>query len=123
MKKSNILTFGKFTKESLSYPNIEHKEISNEQLNSMSEEELNRILVCNNDGQGDTHCYTFNDIVNIISDSDIKYNNQWVKGKDVIQKMKRSEIMDEFCMDMSGNMTEYIYFDVNENKYKKIEWK
>jgi hypothetical protein len=37
--------------------------------------------------------------------------------------MKNSEIMDEFCKDLSANMTEYIYFDVNENKYKKIEWK
>lgn len=46
-----------------------------------------------------------------------------VKGEEIVPKMKKSEIMDEFCKDLSGNMTEYIYFDVNENKYKKIKWK
>lgn len=56
--------------ESLSYPNIEYRDISNEELDGFTPEELNRILVCNNDGQGDTHCYTFSDMVNIISESE-----------------------------------------------------
>jgi len=120
---NHILKYGKFLSESLSYPNVKYKEISNEDLDTLPDEEINRILVCSNDGQGDTNCYTFDDIKNILSESDIKYNNVWVKGEEIVPKMKKSEIMDEFCKDLSGNMTEYIYFDVNENKYKKIKWK
>jgi hypothetical protein len=108
--------------ESLSYPNIKYKSLTNEELNTLSPEVMNRILVCNNDGQGDTHCYTYADMLSIISESDLKINGAWVKGADVIGKMKPSEIFDEFCRDFEGNMTEYVYFDVEENQYKQIQW-
>lgn len=109
--------------ESLGYPNIEYRDISNEELDGFTPEELNRILVCNNDGQGDTHCYTFSDMVSIISESDLKRNGEWVKGAEVVGTMKPSEIFDEFCGGFLANLTEYVYFDINENKYKKIQWK
>lgn len=110
----SILKYQNFIKESL-----EDKDIN---IDVIDEKELNRILICSNDGQGDTNCYTFEDIYEIVSDSDIKYQNSWVKGSDVIEKMKRSEILDEFCRDMSYNMTEYIYFNVSINKYQRIKW-
>lgn len=108
---------------SLLDPNTKYKEISNKELDTLTDEEVKRILVCSNDGQGDTYCYTFADIFNLISESDIKYNNQMVRGADVIQKMSRSEILYEFCKDMSANMTEYIYFDIDDNEYKIIKWR
>jgi hypothetical protein len=93
--------------ESLSYPNIKYKEMSSNDLDALSHDELNRILICNNDGQ-DTNCYTYVDIRNIISSS---------------VNMKPSEIIDEFCQDFDANMTNYIYFDIKENQYKEIKWK
>ena len=97
--------------ESLCYPNAIYKNISCDDLDTFSSEEMNRILVCSNDGQGDTNCYTYDDIRNNISDSDIKIDGVWVNGSDVIDKMKRSEIFDEFCFDLIPNMTKYIGYD------------
>lgn len=104
-------------------PHIEYKDLSNEELDRLSPEELNRILVCNNDGQGDTHCYTFPDMVDAISESDIKIDGEGVKGADVISSMRPSQIFDEFCKEFPANPTEYVFFDVQDNKYKQINWK
>lgn len=108
--------------ESLSYPNTKYKDISNDDINSFSNEELNRILICHNDGQGDTNCYTFADARNTVSVSDVKYKGSYVKGSDIVDGLKPSEIIDIFCEDMNANMTSYIYFDVEENQYKYINW-
>ena len=70
MKTNNMKYLKRFNdnlvNESLSYPNIKYKEMSSNDLDALSHDELNRILICNNDGQ-DTNCYTYVDIRNIIS--------------------------------------------------------
>jgi len=113
---SEILKYNLFTEK------FQYKDISNNDLDTFKDDELNRILICTNDGQGDTNCYTYKEIYEIISESDIRLDGTYIKGKDFVKNHKVSEIIDEFCQDLSGNMTEYIYFDVSENRYKKINW-
>lgn len=115
MKIIKYTDYNKKTNESLSYPNTKYKNISNADLDGYSQEELNKILVCNNDGQGDTHAYTYIDMFNILSESDLP------NGLNV-DNMKPSQIFDEFCKEFNGNMTEYVYFDTSEGCYKQIKW-
>ena len=65
--------------------------ISNQQLNNFSKEELNKVLVCFNDGQGDHSVYDFEKMKKLFSESvdsnGKKYNTE---------NMTNSEILDEF---------------------------
>jgi hypothetical protein len=108
--------------ESLSYLNDKSIDISDDELNSFDSLLLNRILYCMNDGQGDTNCYTINDMKNILSESDLKVNDDYVNGDEVVPNMKISEIVDEFTKDISANMSQFIFFDIKDNIYKKINW-
>jgi hypothetical protein len=113
--------FGKLD-ESLSHPNTKSIDISDSELNSFDSSILNRILYCMNDGQGDTNCYTIDDMKSILSESDLKIDDVYVNGNEVVPTMKISEIIDEFTKDVSANMSEFIFFDVTDNIYKKINW-
>jgi len=77
-----------------------------------SEKDLNRIIVCFDDGQGDHCVYTYKDIFNLLLD---------MKNGEDINNMTPLEIIDSFYteLNLNGNNTHALYFD---NEYKIIRW-
>ena len=96
--------------------------IDDKKINSFTKKELNKIVVCFNDGQGDHCVYTYNKIVKLLKESDIKINNLYVEGIEIVDNMKPSEIMNMFYneLDLDGNNTDALYFD--KGKYNIIQW-
>ena len=91
-------------------------DISSDMLNKFGEEDLNRIVICSNDGQGDHISYTYKEIV------DLMFNSEYPKGNGPTEDSSTSDIIDLFYeeFDLNGNNTDALYFD---GEYKIISWK
>ena len=90
--------------------------INNDWLNNATKEELNRIIVCSNDGQGDHSAYTYDGMFELLMDS------VGEDGSAYSPEMKPSEVVDNFyngCQ-LTGNNTDALYF--NGKIYSKINW-
>lgn len=68
----------------------------------MSQEDMNKIIFCTNDGQGDTDL-----------DSIAELRNQYEEDEEdeEIKNMSNSEFIDYIYQDTNGNMTTCIYLD------------
>lgn len=82
-------------------------------LDKASQSELDRILIAWNDGQGDTYVYDWRKLV--------RYSKDF-PGWD--ENMSNREILEFFydSLELNGNMTEIVYFDIDENRYKSFNW-
>jgi len=85
----------------------EKKKITDEWLNSSSDDEINRIIIGLNDGQGDHSFYTYNDVVELLEDCDIT-------------KMTKSEILNHFLKDFGFDTFDTVYF--NGKEYQMVDW-
>ena len=94
---------------------MEYKIITNDWLDNATKEELNRIIVCSNDGQGDHSAYTYEGMFELLMDSERE------DGTDYSPEMKPSEVIDNFynSCELNGNNTDALYFD---KIYYKINW-
>lgn len=101
--------------------NSDKLSIDNNWFDKATKEELDRILIAYNDGQGDTNCYTYDDIVDIISGSEEEENGKIVPFN--ISKLTPVQIIQKFYDEvvLDGNMVDAVYFD--GKKYLKIQWK
>lgn len=91
---------------------MEYIDISDNWLDSASKEDLDKIIICFNDGQGDHCVYNYDKIVELLSD----YYDQ-----EDLENMTPSQYMKNFYTDceLSGNNTDALYFD---KKYFLINW-
>jgi len=78
-------------------------------INNASEDELNRIIIATNDGQGDTSLYDWQGLCGIYFDND---RND--------ETPTNIQILDYFYQDTNGNMTCAAYF--NGKHYQNLSW-
>ena len=88
---------------------MERIDISDIWLDTASKEDLDRILICFNDGQGDHCVYDYDRVRELLC---MDYD---------LGDMLPSVIIDTFYndLDLGGNGSDAIYFD---NGYKIIDW-
>ena len=93
---------------------ISHIHLSKEWLDTASKEDLNKIIICFNDGQGDHSVYTYDKIVKLLSESHL------TKTTKTVSEMTVSEIIDIFYLELNlnGDGTDALFFD---GEYKIIE--
>ena len=112
MKKFSNLEFIKENENW--YDGLPTIQIKESDFNTFSDEDLNRYVLCFNDGQGDHSVYTFKKIVGLLENSDRP-------DKKKVSEMTRIEILDTFYdeLDITGNSSDELYFD---GEYKNIMW-
>ena len=118
-----IKKFNEMAVTEKSWEVIKHKKISEKDFNNFSEKELNRFVLCFNDGQGDHSVYNWKSILSLLCESDLKdpKTGEYEKGELIIKEMNNMQILDLFYndLDLNGNNSDALYFD---EEYYYISW-
>lgn len=89
------------------------KSLTDAEFDAFSEDQVKRVLVCYNDGQGDHCAYSFLEIIDMVS--------LWYEDENAIHELSHTQIMDRFYEEtlLTGNNSDCFYFD---NEYFVIDW-
>lgn len=100
---------------------MEYLTIKDSEFDNFSKEELATILVAFNDGD-DQSVYTWEDIIDNITESDICIDGKNQQGSEIIKDLSQSKIIDLFYngSELNGNNTRAVIF--KEGKYWEIQW-
>lgn len=87
-------------------------------IDNASDEEINRLLICMNDGQGDHCVHTIHDILGFYKE------DPSLDGIDV-SNIKRSRILEAFLKGFDANSLDTVLFRehvLGAGKYFKVRW-